>query len=93
MNRLKTSLIFGILLIAFLTAGCLESFGEEIDDGWRDDGILLMQHETEGYFACFGCSTPSEDSAMCIDPIQEMKQVDETEERYCNENFEVIENG
>jgi hypothetical protein len=30
---------------------------------------------------------------MCIDPIQEMKQVAETEERYCNENFELVENG
>jgi hypothetical protein len=70
-----------------------KTFIEEIDDVWRNDGIVLMQHEIEGYFACFGCSTPSEGPAMCIDPIPEMKQVDETEERYCNENFELVENG
>ncbi len=93
MNVFKTGLIFGILLVAFFAAGCLESMGEEIDDGWRDDGILLLQHETEGYFGCFGCGTPSEGPAMCIDPILEMKQVGETEERYCNENFELVENG
>jgi hypothetical protein len=63
------------------------------EDTWKLDGIVLMQHETEGYFGCFGCSTPSEGPAMCIDPIQEMKQVTETDERYCNENFELIENG
>jgi len=69
-----------------------KTFIEDIDGGWRNDGIVLMQHETEGYFACFGCSTPSEGPAMCIDPIQEMNQVDETQERYCNENFELVEN-
>jgi hypothetical protein len=70
-----------------------EDIYKDVTDGWRNDGIVLMQHETEGYFACFGCSTPSEGPAMCIDPILEMKQVTETEERYCNENFELVENG
>jgi hypothetical protein len=70
-----------------------QTFVEEIEEGWRNDGIVLMQHETEGYYGCFGCSTPGEGQAMCIDPIREMKKVGETEGRYCNSNFEVIEDG
>jgi hypothetical protein len=70
-----------------------EDIYNDVTDGWKNDGIILMQHETEGYFACFGCSTPSEGPAMCIDPIPEMKQVTETEERYCNSNFELVEKG
>jgi uncharacterized protein YggE len=98
MNGLKTGLIFGFLLIAFFAAGCLESADAnseqdtpQTEDSWRSDGIQLMQHESEGYYGCFGCSTPEEGPAMCIDPIHEMKKVGETEERYCNSNFEVIE--
>ncbi|MHA2220123.1 MAG: hypothetical protein ACXACY_29925 [Candidatus Hodarchaeales archaeon] len=87
----RFTLLFVLFFIS-ITVGCLGGI-DEIDDGWRDDGIVLMQHELEGYFTCFGCSTPSEVPAMCIDPIQEMKQVTETEERYCNENFELVENG
>ncbi len=68
------------------------TFTEEIVDSWRLDGISLMQHESEGYFGCFGCSLGKENQpAMCIDPILEMKLVEETEKRYCNENFEVVE--
>ena len=67
------------------------TFTEEIDDGWRLDTIELRQHESEEYFACFGCSVPNEGPALCIDPISEMKQIIETEERYCNSDFEVVE--
>lgn len=58
---------------------------------WKTDDIVLMQHETEGTYGCFGCSTPGEGPAMCIDPILEMKMVEETEQRYCNSDFEVVE--
>jgi uncharacterized protein YggE len=82
-------------LITFFATGCLESADanseQKTEDFWRLDSIELMQHETEGYYGCFGCSTPGEGPAMCIDPILEMKKVDETEERYCNSNFEVID--
>jgi len=68
-----------------------KTFVEVIKDSWRLDGIELRQHETEGYYGCFGCSIPKDDSpALCIDPTVEMKQVLETEERYCNEDFEVV---
>ena len=32
-----------------------KTFIEVIDDVWMLDSIQLMQHETEGYFDCFGC--------------------------------------
>ena len=71
-----------------------QTFVEEIDDAWRLDDIQLMQHETEGYFGCFGCSVPSggeeTGQAMCVDPAFEMKPAEETAERYCDEEFNVV---
>jgi hypothetical protein len=67
------------------------TFTEKTDDFWRFDNIELMQHKTQGYYGCFGCSQPNEGPALCIDPIPEMKKVEETESRYCSENFEVVE--
>lgn len=61
-------------------------FVEEVEDFWRFDQIDLRQHETEKYYGCFGCG-----ATICIDPIPEMKAVNETEDRYCNSEFEVIE--
>ena len=64
----------------------------EIKDSWKSDNIQLMQHETEEYFACFGCSKSSgEEPALCIDPIMEMRLVEETSEKYCDSGFEVVE--
>ena len=67
-----------------------KTFVEEIDDKWRLDDIKLMRHETEGFFGCFGCSTPKEGKALCVDPVPEMKLVEETEDRYCSPEFEVV---
>jgi hypothetical protein len=67
-----------------------KTFVEEIEK-WKLDGIDLMQHEIEGYFGCFGCSEPREGPALCIDPILEMKLVEETPERYCNSDFGIVE--
>jgi hypothetical protein len=67
------------------------TFTEEIKDSWKLDGIGLRQHETEMYFGCFGCSNPNDDPGLCVDPIQAMKEVKESEDRYCNEFFEVVE--
>lgn len=61
-------------------------FVEVINDSWRLDSIELRQHETDLFYGCFGCG-----ATLCVDPIPEMKFVEETEERYCSENFEVIE--
>ncbi len=58
---------------------------------WGTDNIILMQHQTLKTYACFGCSQKEFGKAMCIDPIKEMKEVSETRFRYCNNNFEVIE--
>jgi hypothetical protein len=68
-----------------------ETFIEEIEYQWKLDGIELRQHENEGFYGCFGCSTPAEGPAFCIDPVPEMKQVEETPERHCNSDFEVVE--
>lgn len=69
-----------------------KTFVEVIDDDWRLDGIELMQHETEGFYACFGCNVPTGSGpAMCIDPAPVMILIEETAERYCNMDFEVIE--
>jgi|TARA_Y100000310_G_C20640076_1_gene793405 hypothetical protein len=67
-----------------------ETFVEEIPS-WKTDGIALMQNSETGEFACFGCNTPNNGPAMCIDPVQIMKPVEETSEKYCNEDFEIIE--
>jgi len=61
------------------------------ENSWESDGIVLMQHESEGTYGCFGCSEGGDLPALCVDPIPEMKQVKETPERYCSGNFELIE--
>jgi len=55
--------------------------------GWEDDGIVLMQHETEGDLGCFGCG-----ETLCVDPIPEMELVEETIDRYCESDFTIVEN-
>jgi hypothetical protein len=63
-----------------------QTFIEKLES-WKLDGIQLMQHETEGSYGCFGCN-----DELCIDPIQEMKPIQETEERHCNSEFGIVEN-
>ena len=67
------------------------TFVEIIDDWWRLDDINLMEHESEDLIGCFGCSQPVNGTAMCVDPIFGMVFIEETAERYCNEDFEIIE--
>ena len=66
------------------------TFTEELED-WQLDTITLMQHESEGYYGCFGCGIDKDGQALCIDPIIEMKPVQETSQRHCDSNFEVIQ--
>ena len=66
-----------------------KTFVEEVEF-WELDGIQLMRDETEGFYGCFGCSPAGSNPALCIDPIMEMKPVEETAEKYCNSEFEVI---
>ena len=85
--------IIGLILISVLVvSGCTGTTGTTLYDAWKSDGISLMQHETEGTFGCFGCSGSRQEPAMCVDPIMEMRMVEETPERYCNSDFEVVEN-
>jgi len=56
-------------------------------EDWREDGIILMQNQKTGEYACFGCS-----DRLCIDPAPVMQPVEETQERYCNSNFKLVEN-
>jgi hypothetical protein len=64
---------------------------EDNPNDWANDGIILMQHESDGFYNCFGCSEPREGPALCIDPTLEMKLVSETEDMYCDSEFNVIE--
>jgi hypothetical protein len=58
---------------------------------WSSDDISLMRHETEGTYGCFGCSSAGSNPALCVDPIIEMKFVEESAERYCDAEFNVVE--
>jgi hypothetical protein len=57
----------------------------EVIEEWKLDEIVLMQHESEGYFGCFGCG-----EVLCVDPVMEMILVEETTERYCSSEFEIV---
>ncbi len=61
------------------------TYVEFIETEWWDDAIWLMQHEIDGYYGCFGCN-----DMLCVDPVPEMVQVDETSEMYCSSEFEII---
>ena len=61
-----------------------EIFVEELT--WENDGIILMQNSETGQYACFGCGKP-----LCIDPAPIMKIVNETLQKYCSDEFEIIE--
>ncbi len=60
-------------------------FVESIEEEWKSDGIILMQNEVENFFGCFGCG-----KEICIDPVPEMKRINETKEMYCDSNFKII---
>lgn len=67
-----------------------QTFTERVEFYWMYDGIHLLRHEVDGSYGCFGCSGAESDMPMCIDPIPEMKPVDETREMFCNSNFEIV---
>lgn len=77
-----------IILLLFLSS-CATETTFTVDE-LLNDGIMLTQHNETGEIACFGCSQMNKGKAMCIDPISEMKQIEETRTRYCNNDFEVI---
>jgi hypothetical protein len=60
---------------------------------WQDDGVNLYLIPETGEYQCFGCGVDSSGRGLCVDPgfpIPEL--VPETEERYCTEDFRIIEN-
>lgn len=57
---------------------------------WKNDGISLLQNLDTWKYACFGCSVSAK-ANRCVDPPPRiMKLVNETPDRYCNQEFEVI---
>ncbi len=61
-----------------------QTFTEIINED--EDGIILMKNKNTGVYGCFGCN-----NEFCVDPSSAMEQVEETSERYCSPDFEVIE--
>ena len=55
------------------------------DDGWRSDGIILMQNVETGEYGCFGCN-----DVLCVDPAPVMEERIESEDIYCTSKFEVV---
>ncbi len=91
-DEMRKALILGAVISAILIISMFFSNLGKEEYNWQEDQIILMQHETEGFYACFGCSVPKGSGpAMCIDPAPVMVFVEETEERYCNGDFEVVE--
>jgi len=90
----KSYLVVGIIIVLLVVVFWIFDFSgnkaEEISDSWKSDDIQLMQHVVDGYFGCFGCSKAGDEPALCIDPVPEMKQVEEIEGVHCNSNFEVV---
>lgn len=64
---------------------------EIVGDFWKYDSIELLRHNETGEYGCFGCSGPNVKTPMCVDPISEMRLVEETENRYCDSDFNIIE--
>lgn len=51
-----------------------------------EGGLILMQNKDSGEYSCFGCN-----GVMCVDPAPVMRMVQETDERYCDGDFNVVE--
>ena len=97
---MRKSVIIGIIVVVVVlvlvlglnSINVIKGTQTTEDYDYQNDGVVLMQHESEGYFQCFGCGT-LDGQPTCIDPILEMKIVEETEERYCTSDFKLVENG
>jgi hypothetical protein len=66
------------------------TYTEIIEDAWRLDEISLMKHKGTGEYQCFGCTPGLEGLGLCVDPSAEMELVEETESKYCGNQFEVL---
>jgi len=80
------SLICVVLVGAQTSGQSTTSIGSTSTQVWEDDGITLMRNPIERTYGCFGCN-----EELCVDPVPEMIQADETADRYCSNNFEVVE--
>ena len=54
---------------------------------WKLDDISLGQNDINGNYFCFGCN-----DELCVDPIKETTFLEETLNKYCDSDFEVVEN-
>jgi hypothetical protein len=70
-----------------------QTFGDEETNFWDGDGVSLAIVKETGEYECFGCNIGDDNyPAVCIDPlIDAIEFVDETEDLYCDNNFEVVE--
>tara|TARA_Y100000310_G_scaffold317158_1_gene369693 strand:- start:293 stop:583 length:291 start_codon:yes stop_codon:yes gene_type:complete len=85
-------LLLGIFLFVMINAISTVQRTQTSDFDWENDEVVLMQHESEGYYQCFGCNSAiGNEPTLCVDPANVMKMVEETEERYCNNDFEILD--
>lgn len=54
-------------------------------DDWLNDGVILMKDKETGDISCFGCG-----KTICKDPTMFWEKIDETENRHCGDNFDVV---
>lgn len=52
---------------------------------WKKDGVILMRNGETGDYNCFGCN-----DELCVDPAPVMEPAEETSERHCSIDFEVV---
>jgi len=83
-------LVIAIIIGALLFLG-IDTSTEVIDDAWKLDGVILMQNTETGEIDCFGCNEARGGYALCKDPALGVEQIPETKERYCSNDFEVVE--
>ena len=82
------TLMVGVIFLSFNNK---PETSQTIEYEYENDGIILMRNVETGEQACFGCGTLVDGQAVCIDPIPAMDARIESDDIYCNSNFEVIQ--
>ncbi|MDP4039072.1 MAG: hypothetical protein Q8P57_00615 [Candidatus Pacearchaeota archaeon] len=93
-------LIGGLIITTFFVNDKSDSVGgTNLDEEfWKDDGVSLAIIKDTGEYVCYGCNNAEmlggEEVAMCVDPvIDAIEFVDESFERYCSNDFSVVDSG
>lgn len=61
-----------------------KTFTQTLPD-WKADEVSMMRIPNSGQLACFGCG-----AFECKTPAPDLKLIEETPDRHCTENFEVV---